>query len=99
MRAEQQECGVNSESLLPPDGNDRATYEYGEKRIHGQDMARTYIEARSDRNQEIDKGRHSEIAQPLPPCEVLGKNRIDRNPQEQHEAKRGFDNETGPQIL
>src|SRR3981189_1520635 len=95
MPPEQQECGVNPEALLPPDGNDRATYEYGEKRIHGQDMTRTYIETRSDRNQEIDKGRHSEIAQPLPPCEVLGKNRIDGNRHAADNANGGFDNESG----
>src|SRR5437879_316557 len=99
MPAEQQECGVNPEPLLPPDGNDRATYKYGEKRIHGQDMTRTYIETRIDRNQEIDKGRHGEIAQPLPPCEVLGKNRIDGDDQEQHEAKGGFDNESGREVV
>src|SRR5260370_11068456 len=99
MPPEQQECGVNPEALLPPDGNGRATYEYGEQRMHGQDMTRTYIETRSDRNQEIDKGRHSEIAQPLPPCEVLGKNRIDGKHQEQHETKRGFDNESGREVV
>src|SRR5882762_5943410 len=99
MPSEQQECGVNPEALLPPEGNGRATDKYSEKRIHGQDMARTDVETRIDRNQEIDQGRHGEKAQPLPPCEVLGKNRVDGNHQEQHEAKRRFDNESGGEVV
>src|ERR1700742_327319 len=99
MPAEQQERGVNPHPLLPPERSDRATYKYGEKRIHRQDMARTYIETRIDRSQEIDNGRHGEIAQPLPPCEVFGKDRIDGDDDEQHEAKGGFDNESGREVV